>query len=118
MQDAARQLAYGTQHLKYFLVKHDERRKEIHAFLNKGEAVFAYEEEKDTPLREALIILLGGGVEKEQLLAGMEKLEYFNKRWVNEYLSRLASAGIDRRERIQPALRKYVQEPEAAEAAA
>ena len=40
MQDAARQLAYGMQHLKYFLSKHDERRKEIHNFLNKAEAVF------------------------------------------------------------------------------
>jgi hypothetical protein len=35
---------------------------------------------------------------------------------VNQYLARLASAGIDRRERLQPALRKYVEER--AEAAA
>jgi hypothetical protein len=118
IQDVARQLAYGTQHLKYFLLKRDERRKEIHAFLNKAEAVFAYEDEKDTPFREALIVLLGGGIEKEQLKTGMARLEYFNKRWVNDYAGRLASAGLDRRQRMQPALRKYIEEPEAAEAAA
>jgi hypothetical protein len=116
MQDAARQLAYGVQHLRYFLLKHDERRKEVHNLLNKAEAIYAYEEEKDTPLREALIILLGGGIQKEQLLAGIERLEEFNRHWVNQYLARLASAGIDRRERLQPALRKYVEER--AEAAA
>jgi len=111
MEDAARQLAYGTQHLKYFLLKHDERRKEVQHFLNKAEAVYAYEEEQDTPFREALIILLGGGIQKDQLKTGIEKLEQFNRRWVNGYVARLASAGIDRRERLQPALRKYVQEP-------
>jgi hypothetical protein len=120
IQDAARQIAYGTQHLRYFLLKHDERRKEVHAFLNKAEAVYVYEEEKDTPFREAQIILLGGGTSPEQLKEGMQKLEYCNRRWVNQYVERLASAGIDRRERLQPALRKYVAEPEAepAEAAA
>jgi hypothetical protein len=112
MEDVARQLAYGTQHLKYFLMKHDERRKEVHNLLNKAEAIYIYEEERDTPFRESLIILLGGGIDKDQLKTGIEKLEYFNKRWVNDYLARLKSAGIDRRERLQPSLRKYVQEPE------
>jgi hypothetical protein len=111
MEDAARQLGYGTQHLKYFLLKHDDRRKEVQHFLNKAEAVYAYEEEQDTPFREALIILLGGGIQKDQLKTGIEKLEQFNRRWVNDYVARLASAGIDRRARLQPALRKYVQEP-------
>ena len=118
MEDAARQISYGTQHLKYFLLKHDERRKEVQHFLNKAEAIYAYEEEKDTPFREAQIILLGGGTSPEQLKDGIQKLAYFNRRWVNQYVERLASVGIDRRERLQPALRKYVQEPETAEAAA
>jgi hypothetical protein len=120
IQDAARQLAYGTQHLKYFLLKHDERRKEVQHFLNKAEAIYVYEEEKDTPFREAQIVLLGGGTSPEQLKEGMLKLDYFTKRWLNQYVERLASASLYRRERLQPALRKYIQEPEAetAEAAA
>ena len=85
--------------------------------MNKGEAVFAFEEERDTPLRAALIILLGGGLAKEQILDGAQKLERFKALWVRDYVARLASAGLgERREKLHPSLRKYVQQP--AEAAA
>jgi hypothetical protein len=112
MQDVGRQLAYGAQHLKYFLMRKLDRREEVHSYLNKAEAVMVYDEEKDTPLREALIILLGGGVAKEQILDGVRKLEYFKRRWVRDYLARLAAAGLpERRQRIHPLLKKYVEEP-------
>src|SRR3990170_4409207 len=112
MQDVGRQLAYGAQHLKYFLMRKLDRREEVHSYLNKAEAVMVYDEEKDTPLREALIILLGGGVAREQILDGVRKLEYFKRRWVRDYLARLAAAGLpERRERIHPLLKKYVEEP-------
>jgi hypothetical protein len=117
MQDTARQLAYGVQHLRYFLSKKIERRAEIHNYLNKAEAVFAFDDQKDVPLREALIILLGGGTSAEQVSDGMAKLEYFRARWVRDYLSRLAAAGFpERREKLHPLLKQYVEEP--AEAAA
>jgi hypothetical protein len=118
MQDVARQLAYGIQHLKYFLLRKLDKREEIHSYLNKAEAVMAYDEERDTPRREALIILLGGGVSKEQILDGVRKLEYFKRRWVRDYVARLAAAGLpERRERLHPLLKKYLKEPEAAQAA-
>lgn len=119
MQDTARQIAYGVQHLKYFLSRHQDRRAEVHSYLNKGEAVFAFEEERDTPLRAALIILLGGGLAKEQILDGAQKLERFKALWVRDYVARLASAGLgERREKLHPSLRQYVQQPAEAEAAA
>jgi hypothetical protein len=117
MQDTARQMAYGMGHLRFFLSKKIERRLEIHNYLNKAEAVFAFDEEKDVPLREALVILLGGGTKENQINDGMAKLEYFKARWVRDYLSRLAAAGFpERREKLHPSLKKYVEEP--AEAAA
>jgi len=117
MQDVGRQLSYGVQHLRYFLSKKIERRAEIHNYLNKAEAVFAFEEEKDVPLREALIILLGGGTGNEQVSDGIAKLEYFNRRWVRDYVSRLAAAGFpERRDKLHPSLKKYIEEPEAAAA--
>jgi hypothetical protein len=119
MQDTARQIAYGVQHLKYFLIRNIDKREEVHSYLNKAEAVLAHEDGLDAPLREAMIILLGGGLSKEQLSAGVEKLEYFRGRFVRDYLARLAAAGLpERRERLHPSLRKYLKEPAVTEAAA
>jgi hypothetical protein len=119
MQDVARQMAYAMQHLKYFLLRKPERREEMHHSLNKSEAVFHYEWTQDTPLREALLILLGGGTAPAQLTEGAAKLEYFWRRWVNDYAFRLAGAGMaDRREKLHPMLRKYVDQPAAEPAAA
>ena len=116
-QDISRQLAYGVDHLKYFLSRHIERRQEVNHFLNKAEAVFSYEWTKDTPLREALMILLGGGTEPSQMATGAARLEYFWGRWVNAYADRLKSATLgDRREKLHPSLRKYAELPAAAAA--
>lgn len=112
MQDVARQLSYGVNHLRYFLSRHHERRPEIHHYLDKGEAIFVFEQEQDVPLREALIVLLGGGTGEDQVMEGAAKLEYLTARWVQEYAERLASAGLpDRRERMHPALRRYLELP-------
>lgn len=119
MQDKARQCAYGMQHLRYFLSRHHERRAEINHSLNKAEAVFNYEIEKDVPLREAMIVMLGGGTKPEQLAEGAAKYEYFWARWVNQYAQRLDGAGLgDRREKMHPTLRKYLKQPEEAASAA
>ena len=108
-QDIGRQIAYGTQHLKYFLSRKHDRRQEVNHALNKAEAVFNYEWEKDTPLREALMILLGGGSKTEQIVEGAARLDYFWRRWINAYADRLAAGGLaDRREKLHPSLRKYV----------
>lgn len=112
MQDTARQLAYGVQHLKQFLLRKLDKREEVHTYLNKAEAVMTYEDEQDVPRREAMIILLGGGTGKEQIRDGVRKLEYFKRRWVRDYLARLAAAGLpERRERLHPLLKQYLEEP-------
>ncbi len=118
MQDVSRQIAYGVQHLKQFLLRMQDKREEVHSYLNKAEAVMVFDEEQDTPLREALIILLGGGLAKEQILDGVRKLEYFKRRWLRDYVARLAAAGLpERRERLHPLLKKYLEEPAVAQAA-
>ncbi|MBI1885757.1 MAG: hypothetical protein HYS09_05530 [Chloroflexi bacterium] len=118
IQDTARQLAFGLGHLKYFLIRKHDRREEVHTYFNKAEAVMVYDDENDNVLREALIILLGGGLIKEQILDGYRKLEYFKRRWVRDYLARLESAGLpERRERLHYSLKKYAEEPVAAQAA-
>ncbi len=112
MQDVARQISYGVNHLRYFLSRHQERRPEVHTYLNKGEAVFVFQQEQDVPLREALIILLGGGTQDRQIAEGVRKLEYLTGKWIREYADRLAAAGLpERRDNMHPALRKYLAAP-------
>jgi hypothetical protein len=112
MQDLSRQMAYGMQHLRYFLSRHQERRAEVNHSFNKAEAIFSYEWSQDTPLREALMILLGGGTSAAQMRDGAAKLDYFWRRWVNSYADRLASAGLaDRREKLHPTLKAYAEQP-------
>lgn len=117
MQDLSRQIAYGVQHLKFFLNKNIGRREEMNHALNKAEAVFSYEIEKDVPLKEAMIVLLGNGAGPDEIAEGRAKYEYFWRRWINRYADRLHAAGLpERREKLHPSLRKYIYQT--AEAAA
>ncbi len=119
IQDVARQRAYGAGHLKYFLSRHTERRQEISHVLNKYEVMLEYEWDADTPLREALMILLGGGASAEQIADGASKLAYFRKRWANDYVDQLAAGGlIERRDQVHRSIKQYLTEPEEAAAAA
>jgi hypothetical protein len=119
LQDVARQRAYGTQHLKYFLTRKLDRRAEINHVLNKYEVLLEYEWDRDVPLRESLMILLGGGTSPDQLSDGASKLEYFKTRWANDYVRQLAAAGLgDRRGKVHHSIKKYLPQPEEETAAA
>ena len=120
MQDVARQIAYGSQHLKFFLMKHHERREEIQQLPQQGRGDLRLREtDKDVPLREALTILLGGGASPELMADGHRKLEYFRARFIRDYLARLAGAGVPERiNKLHTALRKYVPQEEPAATAA
>jgi hypothetical protein len=118
LQDIARQRAYGSQHMKYFLSRHHERREEVHHYLNKYEVLLDYEWERDTPIKEALMILLGGGATPELMKEGAARLEYFRMRWANDYIDQLGGATIgERRDRVHVSIKKYLPQPEATAAA-
>jgi hypothetical protein len=91
-QDKARHLAYGIEHMRYLLDHKPERREEIHKYLEKGERYLARDVLEDVPMREALAILLGGGL--EQIGEGFQKLEGFRARQLQEYLGRVKAAGL------------------------
>jgi hypothetical protein len=115
MQDKARHIAYGLAHLKYVLLHKHERRQEMERYLDKGEAMLVADD-KDSATREAFAILLGGG--KDNIAAGLKKYEAMRGRQVEQYLDRLAWATMDRREHLNPGLRRYVAQPETNGAAA
>jgi hypothetical protein len=102
-QDKARHLAYGVEHMRYLLEHSPERREEIYKYLLKGEHYLGRDHDEDAPTREALAILLGGGL--REIGAGFRKLEEFRQRQVSAYLSRLEAAGLDQHaERLAPRL--------------
>ena len=107
-QDKARHLAYGIEHTRFLLEHQPERREEIRRYLAKGEEYLAKDHEKDAPMREALAILLGGGL--EQIGEGFERLKDFRRRQVLTYLSRVEAAGLtDHREHLWPEIAAYLE---------
>jgi hypothetical protein len=113
-QDKARHLAYGVEHMRYLVEHQPERREEMRRYLSKGEEYLAKDDATNAPLREALAILLGGGLER--IGEGFRKLKDFRRRQVLEYLSRVQAAGVDHRASLWPDLADYL-EPTTAAAA-
>jgi len=107
----SRHLAYGLAHLGYVLQQQPERRAEVHRYLNKGEMMMLQEDDSDAPRREALLILLGGGLSKAQLGVGACRLEGLRARQTRDYQRRLEWAGLpERRNLMHPTLRRYLLE--------
>jgi hypothetical protein len=105
MQDKARHVAYGIGHLKHVLVNRPNRRQEIQRYLEKGEAALIADD-RDTPTREALAILLGGG--RERIGEGFRRLEDMRRRQVRDYLRRLEWATLEEHaEKLHPELGRY-----------
>jgi len=99
MQDEARHVGYGMQHLKWVLDHSDGAREVIHRHLDEAEnfvfgAVYAQE------VLEPFIILAGKGMKKENIKKGVEITARFNIQQVEEYFERLEKCGLpERRER-------------------
>ncbi len=105
MQDKARHLAYGIAHLKYVLLHRPDRRLELERYLDKGEALLIMDD-RDVATREAFAILFAGG--KDNIQEGLKLYGQMRRRQVEQYLEWLDWATIDRRKRLNPALRAYL----------
>ena len=104
-QDKARHLAYGVDHTRFLIEHQPERREEIRRYLIKGEEYVAKDRASDTPMREALAIHLGGGV--QQIGEGFRRLDVFRQRQLQAYLGRVEAAGIkDHQDVLWPELAK------------
>ena len=111
LQDAGRALAYGKEHLRFMLLKRPDRRAEMHTYLQKGETILEQDWQRDTPLREALAIVIGGGVER--INDGMGKLEWLRRLQIDDYLAALDYGWLsDRREKLTASFRQYLETPE------
>jgi len=93
MQDTARQTAYGLGHIRYHLAHRPGEVEAMHAYLDESEhalvGIIASPE-----LLEPLIIISGGGLEKDQVDVGRARVARFLKLAIGEYVERLEAAGL------------------------
>ena len=95
MQDAARHVSYGLGALRYHLRHQPEQRVALNGFLDSAEHVLLAL--LGSPeLLEPLIIICGGGMERQQINAGCRSVAKFAALIKREYLERLSYAGLDR----------------------
>jgi hypothetical protein len=113
-QDESRHLGFGVMHLKYVLDNEPWRREEIHHYMDRIEDTLMGGPTTDDPLAaalfEALAILMGGGI--NNLDKGVQMSMQVQRKRVNEYMHRLDVAGLgDRRDRMNPMLRQFLDPP-------
>jgi len=113
-QDESRHLGFGVMHLKHVMDTEPWRREEIHHYLDKCEEALSLGSSVDSDagnyLVESLAILMGGGVDHFDV--GMDRAMAVQRKRVNEYMHRLTVAGLgDRRERMYPLLRPFLDPP-------
>jgi hypothetical protein len=104
MQDEARHVGYGMQHLKWVLDHFPEKREIIHRHLDEAEN-FVFGGGYATEVLEPFIILSGKGMKKENIQQGLKITAQFNLKQVDEYFERLDKCGLpERRQRSKLAL--------------
>jgi hypothetical protein len=95
MQDTARHVSYGMGALKYHLRYQPEQRITLNAFLEGAEHVLLGLLGSPEVV-EPLIIISGGGLEREQIKSGCVAVAKFVRMVEREYVQRLSDAGLDR----------------------
>jgi len=98
MQDTARQVAYATGQLAYFLDEHPAKAAVLHEHLDETEhtmvGILAAPE-----LFEPLVVLTGGGTSADEIARGRDKVRAMHRGVIDEYFERLAAVGLSRRGR-------------------
>jgi len=100
MQDEARHVSYGLQHLRWVMDKDPGRKEELHKTLEEAERISIGQ--FDAALLECMIVLAGKGTKPGQISEGVKLVGGFQVRQIEEYFQRLRRAGFE--ERIERSL--------------
>lgn len=106
--DSRRHLDYGLGHLEWYTRYKPEADRRLTIQFLRAEASMVQEMRLSTTEREALIVLLAGGV--ENLQAGVDKLKTLRQRQLDVYTEGLASINFDR-PTVHPGLAGQVNDP-------
>jgi len=102
MQDEARHVSYGLQHLKYLIDNVPECRPQINAFLDEAEKHLSGLFNPDQ--LEAMVVLAGKGTTPEAIRRGVEVVAAFQGKQIQEYFHRCERAGLPERSARSPML--------------
>ena len=99
MQDEARHVGYGMQHLKWVIDHFPEKREMIHTHLDEVENML-FGGGYATEVTESFIILAGKGLKKENIEQGVRVTALFQLKQMEEYFERLDKCGLTERRRM------------------
>src|SRR6058998_1535390 len=99
MQDEARHVGYGMQHLKWVIDNFPEKREMIHAHLDEVENML-FGGGYATEVTESFIILSGKGLKRENIEQGVRITAQFQLKQIEEYFERLDKCGITERRQM------------------
>ena len=106
IEDQARHVAYGYDHLKYAVTHQPGESDIMQTLLFLGEAMMGVEIE-ESPMRSALAIIFGGGVPGARQ-SGMQTYLQLMGGFVRRYLAACEWIGVPRAETLNPLLKKYL----------
>ena len=107
IQDKARHLSYGFEHLRYAVVHQEDKALVFNNLLGIGERIFLREISQPVVL-EPLAVIFGGGVKGAP--EGMKTVDEMMRKFVHHYLSALHWIGIDRSDSLSSGLAAYISE--------
>ena len=105
VQDKARHLSYGIEHLRYSMTRQDDKNLVFNSLLGIGERLVARECREPIVL-EPLAVIFGGGVSGAH--SGMKVVQRLMSDYVNLYLSSLKFIGIDRLDSLSDDFKSYL----------
>ena len=108
LEDHARHLTYGYDHLKYAATHRKGSTAIMRTLLTIGEGHLA-NELKDGVVRSAMAIIFGGGIEGGRT-HGMERYLLLVREFLEDYLTLCRWLGIDREETLHPMLKSYLED--------
>jgi len=95
MQDEARHVSYGLQHLRWIIDKTPERKEQLHLALDEAEGFSI--QQFDASLMECMIVLAGKGTRPDQIQEGLRIVGQMQVKQIEEYFQRLRRAGFEER---------------------
>ncbi len=108
-KDSRRHLEYGKRHAQWYLQHKDRAKGYMGFFIGRAEASLSNELRHSHVEREALVVLMGDGLEKVSV--GVEKLQSLRQKQLADYLKLLDEIGLDRRPQLNPGLLQMTKDP-------